>query len=292
MRPQPGVPPVGPGFMPATGPLGRLRDALVGRLGASMWKKGLPAYNRARSKFGLAPLDDIWSQYDRLAGVCMLTAECFDFASTAPSPNQRYLGPVLDDPVWAHDITWTPPWPASNTDPLVLVGLSSTYQHQQAALTNVVAAVAGMPVRALVTLGPSLAPDVVTSLSPNVAIVPTAPHSLVLPQCAAAITHCGHGTTMRALTNGVPLVCMPMGRDQNDTAARVAHHGAGVRLKPTARPAAIRRALEAVLREPSYRSAAQRLRDRIADEARRVDPVAVLEELVPGARKVSVSRAS
>jgi hypothetical protein len=36
--------------------------------------------------------------------------------------------------------------------------------------------------------------------------------------------------TLEILATGVPMVCIPTGRDRDDTAARVVHHGAGVRL--------------------------------------------------------------
>jgi MGT family glycosyltransferase len=288
MRPGKGVPPVGPGFTPAKGPLGALRDALVRMVGNRVWANGLPGLNRARVSVGLEPLDDIWVQFDRASRVFVLTSPSFDFQPREQQPNVHYVGPILDDPAWA-GTSWEPPWPASNTDPIVLVGLSSTYQQQQAALQNVVDALAPLPVRALVTLGPSLSPGSLTSPAPHIVIVPTAPHGLVFPHAAAAVTHCGHGTTIRALAAGVPLVCMPMGRDQNDTAARVVARGAGVRVKPTAVAAAIRSAVEAVLREPRYGEAARALRDAMAREAREVDPVALLEELAP---RQAVSRAS
>jgi len=111
---------------------------------------------------------------------------------------------------------------------------------------------------------------------------------MVAPHCchrsrrfALAITHCGHGTTLRALTNGVPLVCMPMGRDQNDISARVVARGCGVRIKPTASPAAIKKAVEKVLREPRFREGARALRDTMAAEAKTSDPIALVEELGP-----------
>jgi len=151
-----------------------------------------------------------------------------------------------------------------------------------------------MKVRALVTLGPALASvgAEVKSPSPNVVVVPTAPHGLVLPHCAAAITHCGHGTTIRSLAAGVPLVCMPMGRDQNDTAARVVARGAGVRIKPTASPAAIRKALTQVLGDGRYAAGAKALREAIAREQREIDQVALLEALAPPKGQVAVDRAS
>jgi UDP:flavonoid glycosyltransferase YjiC (YdhE family) len=57
-----------------------------------------------------------------------------------------------------------------------------------------------------------------------------------------------------------------MGRDQLDIAARVVHAGAGVRLEQTAAAAEIAAAVEHVLREASYRDAAQRIATTIAEE--------------------------
>ena len=80
-------------------------------------------------------------------------------------------------------------------------------------------------------------------------VVKSAPHSAVLREAALAVTHAGHGVTIKSLAAGVPLVCLPMGRDQLDIAARVVHAGAGVRLEPTAAPAEIASAVEQVLGE-------------------------------------------
>jgi UDP:flavonoid glycosyltransferase YjiC (YdhE family) len=99
-----------------------------------------------------------------------------------------------------------------------------------------------------------------------VQVVKAAPHSAVLREAALAITHGGHGVTIKSLAAGVPLVCLPMGRDQLDIAARVAHAGAGVRLEHTAAAAEIAAAVEQVLGEASYREAAQRIATTIAEE--------------------------
>jgi UDP:flavonoid glycosyltransferase YjiC (YdhE family) len=136
----------------------------------------------------------------------------------------RYVGPILDDPQWAEP--WHAPWPDGNHDPLVLVGLSSTFQDQAPVLRSVVKALAGLRVRALITLGEMLPEGEVLSTG-SVVVVRSAPHGEILRQASLLITHCGHGTTLKALAAGVPIVCMPMGRDQNDTAARVVHASAG-----------------------------------------------------------------
>ncbi|HKP55389.1 MAG TPA: hypothetical protein VJV78_01640, partial [Polyangiales bacterium] len=67
--------------------------------------------------------------------------------------------------------------------------------------------------------------------------------------------------------------------DQDDTAARVVHAGAGIRLKPRCGPDAIARALMAVLDEDRYRANARRLAVAIAEELRSSDVVAELERI-------------
>jgi MGT family glycosyltransferase len=187
----------------------------------------------------------------------------------------KYVGPILDDPAWAGG-SWSPPWPADNRDPLVLVALSSTFQNQVTVLTRIAAALSGMRVRALITLGPALDPGTIRT-SANVVCVPTAPHGLIIPHAAAVITHNGHGTTLKALAAGVPLVCIPMGRDQNDTAARVVARDAGVRIRPGASPESIRQAVERVLNDPRYRAGARRLQEAITAEVRTNDVATEIE---------------
>lgn len=276
-----GAPPFGPGFLPAQGMLGRMRDAFFSRLVLSIFDGALPALNTTRRELGLAPVATFFDQARQASMFVVLSSAAFDFASPFVPGNVRYAGPVLDDPQWAEP--WRPPWPAENTDPMVLVGFSTTFQNQGPALRNVLEALSGLRVRALVTLGEML-PDGEVQSNDNVIVVRSAPHREVLSHAALAITHCGHGTTMKALAAGVPMVCMPMGRDQDDTAARVVHAGAGVRLERTASAATIARAVTRVLEDDRFREGARRLGDAMANELKRVDVAALLEEVGGGTR--------
>ncbi len=276
MLPTPGIPPIGPGFAPARGPLGRARDWLMRALTHRAMSGATPYLNRARAAYGLPPVKTIYDQMLGADEVFLLTSPRFDFTSPAIPAKVRYGGPVLDDPAWCE--AWRSPWAADDSRPLVLVGLSSTYQKQAETLRNIVAALSTLPVRALVTLGPTIEPSEVHGSS-NVVVVRTAPHTEILRSASLLMTHCGHGTTMRGLVAGVPLVCLPMGRDQNDTAARVVHHGAGVRLSPKASAGKIRAAVERVLGDPSFRQSAQKLGRAIVDGEGCVDPVEALERL-------------
>lgn len=272
-----GIPPMGPGLRPARGPLGWLRDALLRTAIRRMFDKALPPLNETRAAYGLPPVQ---STFDLMIGPRMyvLTSPEFDFTSPHLPPEIRYAGPVLDDPSWVEP--WRSPWPAEDARPLVLVSLSSTFQNQGDALRRIVEALATLPVRALVTLGPVIAPDEVPGRD-NVAVVRTAPHAEVLRHASALVTHAGHGTLIKGLCAGVPVVCLPMGRDQDDGAARVEVRQVGVRLKQTARPDRIAAAVRAVLNGGGYRERAAALGQRIRDGAGCVDIVAELEAPSP-----------
>jgi UDP:flavonoid glycosyltransferase YjiC (YdhE family) len=115
-----------------------------------------------------------------------------------------------------------------------------------------------------------------------VTVVRSAPHREVLREAAAVVTHAGHGTVAKALAAGVPLVAVPLGRDQPDVAARVVATGAGVRLARTSSSDRIARALRTVLGDPAYRDAARRVAGAMAAEAREDRAVAELEALARG----------
>jgi UDP:flavonoid glycosyltransferase YjiC (YdhE family) len=90
------------------------------------------------------------------------------------------------------------------------------------------------------------------------------------------ISQGGHGTVTRALVNGVPLLILPMGRDQGDNAARVACKGAGLRLPPTASEAEIASAAARLILAPDFRRAARRLGNAVAAD---IDGAALVREM-------------
>jgi MGT family glycosyltransferase len=237
----------------------------------------LPAYNETRRACGLAPLArprDLVGEYHRADLRLIQTSEAFDFPIVPPPPNVRYVGPVLDDPDWTGE--WRSPWPEGDDRPLVVASLSSTFQNQRDVLRRIVAALGTLEVRGLVTLGPAMAGELL-DVPDNVVVVASAPHAQVFPHAAAVVTHAGHGTVMRALVHGLPLLCLPMGRDQDDNAARVFAHGAGLRLRPAVNPARIAGAVRRLLTEPAFRANAERIGRVIAADVAAERGVAELE---------------
>jgi MGT family glycosyltransferase len=269
--PAEGRPAFGPGFRPATGPLARLRDRALSRASRAAWNRGRATLNAARAELGLAPVEDVFGWLTEADRVLVLTSDAFDYPQLPRHPKVRVVGPRLDDPLWVGDLTL----PAGD-DPLVLVGLSSTHQGQEAVLRRAAEALGTLPVRGLVTTGPAMEPFPAPH---NVSVVQAAPHAAALPDTDVVVTHGGHGTVMKALAAGVPLVVLPMGRDQLEIAARVVAAGAGVRLKPSASPAKIAAAVRTLLDDEQYRRSARRLAAAIAEQTATDRALAELEDL-------------
>jgi UDP:flavonoid glycosyltransferase YjiC (YdhE family) len=272
MLPRPGAPPIGTGFPPARGRLGQLRDRAAWSLVMGLFRTGLPTLNQARTEFGLAPLHDPAELAATASRILVCTSLSYDFAADALPGNVRYVGPQLDD---ASEGTWHDPWGGGSDRPLVLVGMSSTVMRQEDLLQRAAHALGRLPVHALVTTGPAVDPAVIRAPG-NVSVIRWARHADVLPHCSAALTHGGHGTVIKALAAGVPLVVAPLGRDQPDNAARVVQAGAGLRVRKNASAAALRKAIDRVLDDHRYRAAAGRMAARLAAER---DDGLVIDEL-------------
>jgi MGT family glycosyltransferase len=180
------------------------------------------------------------------------------------NPNIRYVGTPIDDADVAPD-AWISPWPQDDPRPLVLVSMSTLPQGQGSAMRNIIEAVGTMPVRVLVTLGPSLNADDFAAPA-NAEFETFVPHSAVLPHASAIVSQCGLSTVAKALRHGVPLVCMPIVGDQPDNAVRIVAKGAGIRLSPDASPGEIGSALTRLLGEPGFRESARRLGAQMAGD--------------------------
>jgi UDP:flavonoid glycosyltransferase YjiC (YdhE family) len=88
-----------------------------------------------------------------------------------------------------------------------------------------------MQARFVVTTGAAQAAHAAVPLPPNVWAAPYVPHDLVLPHCAAVISHAGSGTALAACRAGLPQLCLPQGADQFRNADALAVVGAAIVLE-------------------------------------------------------------
>lgn len=261
--PAKGLPPGGAGLLPAHGPLGQLRDR-VARAGIDrlLDRYALAPVNALRADYQLRPVATTWEQVQHANLQLILTSPAFDFPAGLPA-NARYMGPILDDPWWASEADWTAP---EGEGPLVLVAMSSTFQNHVECLQRIVDALGTLPVRGVVTTGPAVRMDELRPVD-NVSILASAPHNAVMRKASIVITHGGHGTVMKSLAAGLPLVILHHGRDQGDNAVRVTARGAGVAVPRRAPARKIAQAVATVLGSPNFKRAAEELGRAIVRDA-------------------------
>ncbi len=214
---------------------------------AKQWNGGVPALlTRLR---GIRVVD-LWQRSDVvLVTTVPVIDRCGKLTDTV-----HFTGPV-----WPGS-TPTPAAPDAG-EPLVLVSLSTLYQEgQQQALQTILDALAALPLRAIVTTGPSLDPAVLRP-SANTRVERFVPHAEVMPPASLVIGHGGYGTTMLALAHDLPLLILPMFElgDQPEVGRIVERLGAGRVLRKTASADAIRAAIEELLSEGPHREAARAL---------------------------------
>ncbi|HEY8679137.1 MAG TPA: nucleotide disphospho-sugar-binding domain-containing protein [Candidatus Dormibacteraeota bacterium] len=230
---------------PPESPMGAWRLTAANQLRTSA---GLPAMER---------LNDGWAGHLTI----VTTIAALDPAHAEAAASMRYVGPIFER-VPSHG--WTSPWDPDDDRPLVLVSFStSKFWDQGGRIRNTVAALAGEPVRVLVS---GAEPADLAASPANVIVRGFVPHGLVLPSTAVTVTHAGHGTVAASLAHGVPVLALPNpAADQPFLAGRLQQLGAGLALDGESDPDTIRTSVQELLERPSYRQAARELADSIRD---------------------------
>lgn len=265
LRPLPGLPPVTGSLTQPKTPEERAEvDAANAKL-SEMVNIFLPSLNQTRADLGLPELAEVFDQFDRANRLLLATSQAFDFQADALPDNMRYVGPLLDVPNWSKTLAteaWRAPWPAGSERPRALIACSTGAQGQRELFQRVLDAMESLEVDAIATTGPNV--DVADLKAPkNVHLVRGAPHDLVMRDVSLVISQGGHGTTLRSLINGLPLLILPMGRDQTANAARIETKGAGLQLPSTATAAEIAAAVTRLTTERQFRMAARLLGEAI-----------------------------
>jgi UDP:flavonoid glycosyltransferase YjiC (YdhE family) len=161
-----------------------------------------------------------------------------------------------------------PPWSAGlGGRPMVYVSLGTApLFNQPQKFAPLLAGLSDLDLDVVVTVGNLNDPAALGEPAAGVHVERWLPLAPLLPRCDAVICHAGTGTTLAALTAGLPLVLVPQGADQFDNAQACERAGAARVLLPeqvTVR--AVRDAIVAVLDSGSpERTAALGLADEIS----------------------------
>jgi UDP:flavonoid glycosyltransferase YjiC (YdhE family) len=220
-----------------------------------MWRGMLAKLDGMRQQAGFPGLpgtDDLWLARDAIISTSLAA---FDAPPASGWGAVRHVGPVLEDE--KHAVFADLPWADDDPTPLVLVSFSTGFEQRSVEkLQRALDTLGRLPVHAVVTTGGIVGPGELIAPA-NALVVSYAAHDPIMRRAAMVMTHGGHGTAMRALRHGVPMVVIPgLAGDQPFVAAAVAEFGAGIALPGDAGVDAIREAAREVLSDPSYRAAA------------------------------------
>ena len=215
------------------------------------------------------------SELDNATLVLHATDRHFDMDFDGLPHNHEYVGPLI----WERPSS-PPTYLGEEGDPWVLVTVSTQTTEALPVVEAALRALADRPVRVVATLGAGAVAAESLAAPVNARVAPFVPHGPVLEHSLLMVSHAGHGSVMKALLHGVPMVLVPWGADQPGVAARAARLGAAEvvqRERLLEAPDEIAAALDLVLDDPIFGESARRESARLRSEK---DPVARACDLI------------
>jgi len=240
----------------------RLRNEIAIRVLTRVARPIFDAVNEYRVAWGMQVGRVPGEGLSKLAQITQLP-RALEFEVDPPPPNLYYTGPFVD-PAQRTPVDF--PWDRLDGRPLIFASLGTLQNQSREKFLIIAEACAGMNVQLVMSLGGGLDRCELEAPPGNPIVVNYAPQLELIKRATLVITHAGLNTVLESLSEGVPLVCIPLGNDQPGVAARVKAHGAGVVVQPRrANAKRLRSAVRAVLDNDSYRIAARKIQSAIAE---------------------------
>lgn len=219
------------------------------------WRANFAMQSESRQRAGfdaLPDLDVLWGEREVLH---VNTLAAFDGEPATTWANVVHGAPVLSTERRAVPVV--PPWNDVET-PIVLLSFSTVpEQRSPEMIQRALDALAPLPVHVIATTNEIVDASELTAPA-NAHLVAFADHDALMERAAFVVGHGGHGTTMRALSHGLPIVGIPAkGADQAPITQLLEEWGVGRALPGDADVDGIRAAAETVLSDPDYRERAR-----------------------------------
>ncbi|MET0780607.1 MAG: glycosyltransferase [Microbacterium sp.] len=274
--------PYGMGITPLPGPIGRLRNTLLSTIAARTVFAGVDRLGRQineelHGKLLPFPVLD-WPRHAE--AILQFTVPEFEYPRADAPATLHFVGPISASgsraplPEWWDDI--------DGSRPVVHVtqGTFANRDYQQI-IAPTLEAFAGADLLVVVSTG-GRPVDTLPPLPPNARAAEYLPYDELLPKTSVFVTNGGYGGVQYALRYGVPIVTSSGQEDKPEVAGRIAWSRVGRRIN-TERPtsAAVGKAVSAVLRDPRYRDAAQRIATSMAESGGMPRLAELVDQLAP-----------
>lgn len=195
-----------------------------------------------------------------LAQISQQPAE-FEFPRTHLPECFHFAGPFVD-PAGRKPVAF--PYEKLTGQPLIYASMGTLQNQQQKIFQAIAAACENLDVQLVISLGGGGSNPDLLELPGNPLVVQYAPQLELLQKATLTITHAGLNTALESLSNGVPMVAIPITNDQPGVAARIAWTGTGefIPLSRLNIPK-LKSTIQHVLTEASYKQNALRLQQAI-----------------------------
>jgi MGT family glycosyltransferase len=244
-------PPVVTGWRYAEGSWARLRNRM-GNLAFQIAGRSIKAtINTFRRNRRLKPQSSVRETFSRWAQIAQVPEE-FDF----PFPDRpacfHYVG-ALHSTESRAAVSF--PFERLTGEPLIYASMGTLQNRLQHVFATIAEACADLPAQLVLSHGGGV--NSTANCPGNTLVTSFAPQLELLKRAAVTITHAGMNTTAESLTQGVPLVAIPVTNDQPAVAARIARTGTGIAL-PLAKLTTerLRDAVRRVLMDDGFRQRA------------------------------------
>lgn len=142
-------------------------------------------------------------------------ASCFHYAGSFQNPSPKAI-PF--------------PYEKLNGQPLIYASLGTLQNRRREIFETIATACAGLDAQLVISLGGGSQAEHFQNLPGHPLVVNYAPQVELLAQTTLTITHAGLNTTLESLSQGVPMVAIPITNDQPGVASRIEWSGSGKRL--------------------------------------------------------------
>ena len=236
-------------------------------------QNNLPSYP---STFNENYFVELWSK------VAIITQQpaAFEFPRSTLTTNFHFTGPFIN-PKIREEIKF--PWSKLNGKRLVYASIGTLQHSVSGILEKIAQACINIDCQLVITLGKkdisgNERETIIDKLPKDAVVIPYAPQLKLLEKACLCITHAGINTVLESLSNGVPMVAIPIANDQLGVGARIKWTKTGKVLKHNCTVSQLNKAIIDVLNNNSYRENALKMQREIQNSGDVTDAADIIEK--------------